>query len=467
MSNAIDIHIRAHDETTAAYNAAEKRMGRFQKATGGADKQLAGFVRTNSNVRIAADGVRGALSGNIAGLDNFAQSLAMINPELMKLAAGLTGLAIGAQIGSQLDKSFSLSDRIAGLLTGVDPSEIELAAQSVDRKIRELEGAAKRLVSQRDAASAARVAGIAATSTGPATGVLQAIERAKRESQRASEQVDAADKKAKSARRRLSAEEQKSAFIPREQGGKDLERIRKLREEYDAATKDLASIAQVAKSKQSEIDSTLSATLRDARKQIVEMQNDLARALETQQIDQFEKAAAQAAEEVERIGNAIKDMADPRLRTLALKAIGSDKLPNIAGAADLPGGQAQRDLERGREQVRQIDELGAMQRAKTDRAEKDRVREVEKQRAKTENELERAQTRAAQRRKLTTREQDLLKEFDAIGGKKGAAIQAAKDAAENARLLKETQQMADAFKLGLDNSKTAKDLAQLLQAAGG
>ena len=269
---------------------------------------------------------------------------------------------------------------------------------------------------------------------------------------------------------------------------------------------DLDSAAGVAKSKQSEIDATLGATLRDARKQIVEMERDLARAVETQNIEAFERAAAKAAAEVERIGSAIKDMADPRLRALATKAIGVDGVPDIrqpgalkprhgkafpdrapmqppadgmagrvvqpgdappekAGAVDIPGGQAQRDLERRKQELAQIDELGAMQRAKTDRREKARVREVEKQREKTENELKRATERAAQGRKLTTREKDLLEEFDAVAGKKGGAIQAQKEAAENARLRKEAQEQANAVKAGLDTSETAKKLTELLQAS--
>jgi hypothetical protein len=463
MANAIDIHIRAHDETTAAYNAAEKRMGRFQAATGSADKQLSGFVRTNSNVRIAADGVRNALSGNIAGLDNFAQSLAMINPQLVKLAGGLTALAIGAQIGTQLDKSFGLSDRIAALINNVDPSEIESGAQAVDRKIREMENAMRRFVSESDAASAAKLARIGAEVEGPAAGVLQAIERAKRESERVTEQVMAAENKVGAARERLGAEEGKSAFLPKESGGQDLDKIRKLREEYKAAVMDLDSAAGVAKSKQAEIDATLGATLRNARKQIVEMERDLARAVETQHIEAFERVAAKAAAEVERIGTAIKDMADPRLRALAAKAIAAP--PEKAGAVDIAGGQAQRDLERRKQELAQIDELGAMQRAKTDRGEKARVREVEKQRDKTENELKRATERAAQGRKLTTREKDLLQEFDAVAGKKGGAIRAQKEAAENARVRKETQEQANAVKAGLDTSETAKRLIELLQAS--
>jgi len=287
MANNIDISLTGKDETAAAFDSATNRMRKMGAAADGTSKELSRFTRTNSGVRIAADGMRGAIRGDINALDNMAQSLAMINPKLMQFAGVMTGLTLGAQLGSQLDKSFGLSDRIAGALLGMDPADIISNAERVARKIRDLEGATKTAKQEIEAIGARRIAEIGRDVGGEDKTVAVATERAEQQYERIAAEVTAAKRKLSAARAVLSAEEQKPSTMPKEKGGIDFAAIRKAREQVANAEKEFESAQRIARDKAAATAAEMESTIRESTKRKAGMALDV-------KLEEAEAAATRA-----------------------------------------------------------------------------------------------------------------------------------------------------------------------------
>jgi hypothetical protein len=119
-----------------------------------------------------------------------------------------------------------------------------------------------------------------------------------------------------------------------------------------------------------------------------------------------------------------------------------------------------------RDQQAELERIDALTAFRQSRRPDDAQKAADKERRKTENELKRATERQEQGRKLTTRERELLAENEMLG-KQEDLEKRQQIERENIRRLEEKRDAVAAVRQGLDESNLAKDLANLLAAAGG
>lgn len=424
-------------------------------ATAGTNKELSGFVRTNSNVRIAADGLRGALHGDINALDNMAQSLAMINPQMVKLGGALTALALGVQLGKQIDQSFGISDRIAAAVNGVDPSSIETSAEKLARKIKELDAARKRYSQEMDSVSAATIAKIGAETEGEAASFLQSVERARRDSEKLLEQIQGYKDKVSAAQNRVESEEGKSALLPKEMGGQDLDAIRKAREELAAAQLDAESFTRISESQSEAIAATVKRVYDDAKDAVRNLELEVESNSIESQMARWKKYAREAQNEIDLLGAAIAAMPDPRLRDAANAA--------ARGNPNDPLDPAKLALENAKNDVAAIDKFSSTWDAMYSRSAKDAARLRERQRQKAESAIRIAEAARNRGGPMNPAQQRILDVSDKTKAEAEAAnlLGGLKGKIQDLANRKED---IDAIKQGIDGSQTAKTLEDLKKA---
>jgi hypothetical protein len=446
MGNDINIVLRGKDETGKAFDGATQRLSRFDRsagsAAGGANKLQSQLAGANT----AAMGMDAALNGNVKSLGSVGVALGRINPQLAMFGAVMGGLGAGWQLGKRLDEALDISTRIAAVLNGVDPTQIRTFDQTVEKAAKDLEAAARRAAAERQALGQAALADIkAGEQGGPGEALRTARERARQEREQIKADTDEAARRIKAAQDRLQAEAQK--MVP------DVGKQRTLQDELATAQLDRDSVTRVGETRLRTIEAELKAAVNTAKEQSEKLATDITMKSITAAMDEFRRAAEAAATEIADINTAIKGLRDVRLRPLAFEALDGGRNPQEALAIKA-------------DELGRIDALGAFARAERDPAERERVRQIEKQRAAVENELRRAKDRQDAGRKLMPREEKLLAVNKALAEEEKQK-RAEREAKEN--LKKQQDEQAK-----LTREQTLKELQKMrtlleknLQASGG
>ena len=371
--------------------------------------------------------------------------------------------AMNAEIGAGNVPERNVTDRIEKASQHVEEKRAELAevnkgvtgevtadqAKKIDAARQALEQA------ESEAALAKDISGLHAAGgeTPHAKRLVEAKATAQQELETIQDNITDAERKAEQKRSLLTAAHKDAGHVP---GVEGLKKIREAEDEVDRADADLAATREAGAYKAAAAQNKLREALNATRKDLADMtkqadMDKLAGKIEgaTESIRGFQgyidrisaglaamKDTRLTAEEKPGVpkNNAEREaLIDPRIgargkKSLAIEAIG--------------GGDAEaKKLLEKQDQLRGIDEMTAMRKAEHDPSVKAQQRQLEKERRRTEHEIEHIKQRAEDHRPLNKRELDVLKE--SRGVEERIRQERAKRAAEEQLRLDQAQQTAN------------------------
>lgn len=447
---AVNMRLTASDETGAAVASAEGRLKKYGAAAGKTDQDLARMRSSVSATSSSVNALGRILRGDVTAFDELGAAMGRTSLAAAKMGAVIAAAGAGWQVGKQLNEAFAISTRIAALLNGVDPSSVRTFADLTEKAVKDSNAAAERIKSLRNANTEARVAEIERdTPEGPARTFGVARERGQAQLAEIKSEVESAFLALENAKRKLAVEE-KSANTDKSEA--QLKRIAAANDDVARASLSAQNAMAIGDAKRAAVNAGLDQVYNDAAKAADKLRDSIAKAQLDREMTDFRNASAAAGRELEKIDRVMKGIGDKRLAGLARDVMGG-KAP--ATALDKAANNlAIRDAFAG-ERAQRLSPEG-----------KAAAREVEKERDRFDNELKRAQARNAQGRKLTTREKELLQEWEFGGaGKQGAKED------QRVQLDNITQRNLDEIKLSSQTTAKAmtelnKSLTALLIASG-
>jgi len=470
------MRLTADDETAAAFASAEQKQRRFAKGSND-------VAAANGNVRnsmlqagAAAQGLTGALNGNIGALDNIGTSLGAAAPSLMKFGLALAAVGIAAQSVKALSDATNLGDRIKAMVDGVDVSDIRKATEKAEKAVKDAEALAARQKAGRAAAGERRQAEIEADPTG---GPLSRRMAAAQESNR--RQLEQIDEAVADARRKESAAREKYNAAVTDAGivasKEEQARLNQLKDEFDRAKADADAAAASAMDKTAASMAKLAAETREMRKELSDLRTTAATMELDAEISRASTAIANAEQYIERYNNALKGMQDKRTEAIARVAAGNtDKRTQEEAIAAMGGGKEARAaigdrdkiaeaLKQKQGEVAALDVVGQRLAQRRDPEARQQARDLDRERRRVENRIERVQERAGEGRTLGKWEKDLLDDVNTVRAKRGQ--EDAKRADEEKKRAAEVEKKRMQDDLAQTRLTEIRDtIAKVMQAAG-
>jgi chromosome segregation ATPase len=380
----LEIVLQARDETGKAFASAQGRAAQMNaglsRMAGG--RGYAGLSRDMDRIRVSTEGVNtvmhgltGALAGNLSAVDQLGWGMMRLSGGMG--AAAKAGLVLGAafagvELGRALDKTFALSNKIAGLVTGVSEFDV-VTRERLDYAAKRVadEAAANRKAADAIGAAVADVKRETGALAGDAfAGVTATFSEGKG---RLDRELQEAQEKLKTATQLRDKEARKSEWAPGQ-----ADRIEKAQRAVDEAQADLKRAMAIAAAQSEALQARLKRALAEAI--VASEKEQIARALAG-----FELAADKLKDSIAAINDefaALGDSATAGLARAAMAAKGAtretaalkEKQVEIAAKDQLIAAQkqardpdwrrAQRDLQRER---RQMDEQIAHVRERAER----------------------------------------------------------------------------------------------------
>lgn len=427
MANTIDITLRGRDETGKAFDNAKKRVNDYGKSVDSARKP-------SQNMAEVLEKMGGAANGGATSIARLGQAFGGMSGPMAQAGAVLGSFLVGWQAGTKLYEM--------GLFGRSGTKQMES-----DFKF--LEAGYKRIEKLRSARAAADVAAIGAEDAGPAAALRKVIVQMNAE-------ADAAEQSIKDAGANLAkAQQQYDLMLPT----LNREKVTQAKEAIDLANQELKVAQDIAKLRKEAADNIIKAATAAAVKQAEEMQSAMDIGTLNQEISAFQKSTELAEHNLKEIADAIAGLNDPSVMKIA-----QDALKDV-GRGKEAGEVKAEAVRQAQEEAQALDKLTEIQRKKRDPEERDRMRNIARERDRMEKQLERVRDREKAGRPLATWEKELLAGAGALDrgvGQRQAQRQAARD-------IRDRKQESDAITAGVNSSKLgqmADDIKKLLSAAG-
>lgn len=442
--------IIASDETSAAYASARKRVNDYSGAVraGAANQQMMGAKASRAATEVTH--LQSALNGNATAMARMSAGTGKLIPGIAAIA-GPIGIAIAAVAALKVAwTAFGMTTRLKSWFSGKPLNEIMSFSEAVKKAADDYGANAARMSAARDAAFGKASAEIAVEEDQSPMNQkrLMAELQLKKEMAELDQQSADAYQAMQEASGGVDVAKKAAGLIANEE---QLKAIREAEAEFARKKADYAA----AEDQQRTNATTALLKYKAAMQEVAKATQDAKDAL----------AAGDIARQIANAGDEAKDALE-YIKPIedALAAVGKSKrLGDVMAGAMGRGPDA--ELKEKQNQLAMLDEQTRLIKARTDPGERQRRRDEEKERRRTENRIDIAKDAEARGGRIMPWQQAILDEQNAIKfrDQEQKRVDAAKLAAEQ---LKDKQAQAARDKQARSLTNIERDLKRTLQAGG-